>query len=43
MLIGLALVGLATACALLLGAKAAKGVAQFRAEDHESFTHKERP
>jgi hypothetical protein len=43
LLIGLALVALATACALLLGAKAAQGVAQFRAEEHESFTRKERP
>jgi hypothetical protein len=35
--IGIALVALATACALLLGAKAARSVAQFRAEDHETF------
>jgi hypothetical protein len=41
--IGLALVALATLCALLLGAKAAQGVAQFRAEEHESFTNRERP
>jgi hypothetical protein len=41
--IGLGLVALATGCALLLGAKAARGVAQFRAEEHESFVHRERP
>jgi hypothetical protein len=41
--IGLGLVALTTACALLLGMKAARGVAQFRAEDHESFVHRERP
>jgi len=42
-LIGVALVALAVACALLLGAKAARSVEQFRAEDHETFTRKEQP
>ena len=41
--IGIALVALATACALLLGAKAARGVAQFRAEEHESFARRKKP
>lgn len=40
-LIGVALIVLATACAFALGAKAAKGVEQFRAEDHEMITRKE--
>jgi len=41
--IGIVLVVLATACALLLGYKAAQGVAQFRAEEHETFERKEAP
>ncbi len=40
-LIGIALVVLATACALLLGSKAARSVTQFRAEEHETFERKE--
>jgi hypothetical protein len=32
---------LATATALLIGAKAAKSVEQFRSEDHETFERKE--
>ena len=41
--IGIALVALAVACALLLGRKAARSVAQFRPEEHESFTRREQP
>jgi len=41
--IGIGLVALATACALLLGGKAARSVEQFRAEEHETFTRKEQP
>jgi hypothetical protein len=41
--IGIGLVALATAIALLLGAKAARSVEQFRSEDHEMFTRKTRP
>ena len=39
--IGIGLVALATIVAVLLGAKAARSVEQFRAEDHETFTRKE--
>jgi len=42
LVIGVVLVALATGCALLLAAKAARGVARFRAEEHESVTRKER-
>ena len=41
--IGIALVALATVCALMLGGKAARSVAQFRAEEHVTFTRKEKP
>ena len=39
--IGIGLVVLATACAFLLGGKAAQSVAQFRVEEQVSFVRKE--
>jgi hypothetical protein len=43
MAIGGALLLLVTACALLLGAKAAAGVRQFREEHHERFLGRRKP
>ena len=43
MSVGIALVVLAIGCALALGAKAARSVEQFRAEEHETFARKETP
>jgi cell division protein ZapA (FtsZ GTPase activity inhibitor) len=39
-ILGIGLLALVSACAFLLGHKAAKNVAQFREEHHESFMGK---
>jgi hypothetical protein len=43
MLIGAVLIALATAIALLVGAKAARSVQEFRADEHEPFTREGGP